>query len=88
MKRPRGGRLDEERVKLLTGAEGKIAARFMRRDFFEFAPEHHLVLQTNHEPEVSGTDYAIWRRIRLIPFTVKFEKPAKENPRSLRMWSA
>jgi putative DNA primase/helicase len=77
---PEDGRLDEERVKLLTGAEAKIKARHMRHDFFEFAPTHHLFLQTNHRPRVSGTDYAIWRRIRLIPFNVRFEEETKENP--------
>lgn len=76
---PEDGRLDEERVKLLTGGEGRIAARFLRRDFFEFKPTHHLFLQTNHKPRISGTDFAIWRRIRLIPFNVKFED-SQENP--------
>jgi len=28
------------------------------------------LLATNHKPEIRGTDYAIWRRIRLIPFNV------------------
>ena len=27
-------------------------------------------LAANYKPEIRGTDYAIWRRIRLIPFTV------------------
>ena len=47
---PEDGRLDETRVKLLTGAEGKITARVMRQDYFEFNPTHHLFLQTNHKP--------------------------------------
>jgi putative DNA primase/helicase len=28
-------------------------------------------LSTNHRPQIIGTDHAIWRRIRLIPFTVR-----------------
>ena len=42
----------------------------MREDFWEFLPSHTMILATNHKPEIRGTDYAIWRRIKLIPFTV------------------
>jgi putative DNA primase/helicase len=64
-----GGRLDEERVKQLTGGD-RIKARYMCRDFFEFAGTHHLFVATNHRPDVRGQDHAIWRRIFLWPFTV------------------
>ncbi len=73
---PEGGLLDEERIKLLSGGD-RISARFMRQDLFEFDPTHHLFLQTNHKPHVSGTSHAIWRRIRLIPFGVRFEDPSE-----------
>lgn len=62
-----GGRLDEERVKLLTGGD-TVTARRMRQDFFEFSPTHKLALQTNHRPLIRGTDEGIWRRIALIEF--------------------
>jgi phage/plasmid-associated DNA primase len=42
----------------------------MREDFWEFSPVAKLWLGTNHRPAIRGADYAIWRRIRLIPFTV------------------
>jgi putative DNA primase/helicase len=78
------GRLDEEKIKMLTGTStGKITARFMRKDFFEFTPSHHLFLQTNHKPKVVGADYAVWRRLKLIPIEVKFEDPSDENPEPL-----
>lgn len=64
-----GGRLDEERVKQLTGGD-RIKGRFMRMDFFEFAPTHKIFLATNHKPDVRGQDHAIWRRIFLWPFNV------------------
>ena len=66
-----GRRLAESLVKQLTGGD-RIKARFMRQDFFEFAPTHKLFLAANHKPVVKGTDAAIWRRIRLVPFTVAF----------------
>lgn len=63
------GRLHEEQVKALTGGD-RISARRMRMDFYQFAPTHLLMMQTNHKPRVAGTDEGIWRRLRLIPFTV------------------
>ncbi len=64
-----GRRLAESLVKDLTGGD-RIRARRMREDHWEFKPTHKLVLATNHRPEIRGTDYAIWRRIALIPFNV------------------
>lgn len=69
-----GRRLNETLVKWLTGGD-KLTARFMRQDFFEFAPTHKLLLATNHRPVVRGTDHAMWRRIRMVPFTVTFYEP-------------
>lgn len=64
-----GRRMAESLVKQLTGGE-RIKARYLHRDFFEFAPTHKLFLAANHKPEVQGTDHAIWRRVKLIPFEV------------------
>jgi putative DNA primase/helicase len=65
-----GRRLAESVVKELTGGD-RITARRMREDFWEFSPTHKLVLCTNHKPVIVGNDHAIWRRIKLVPFTVK-----------------
>jgi putative DNA primase/helicase len=64
-----GRRLAESLVKDLTGQD-TISARFMRAEWFDFKPTHKLWLSTNHKPEIRGTDNAIWRRIRLIPWSV------------------
>lgn len=64
-----GKRLAETLVKQMTGGD-KIKARFMRTDFFQWTPTHKLFLAANHKPEIRGTDYAIWRRIHIVPFTV------------------
>jgi putative DNA primase/helicase len=42
----------------------------MRAEWFEFRPQFKLFFATNHKPIIRGTDLAIWRRIRLIPFNV------------------
>lgn len=80
-----GRRLDEARIKDLTGQD-TITARFMKGEWFDFAPTHKLHLSTNHKPEVRGTDHAIWRRIRLIPWSVTVP-PAEQDkklPEKLR----
>ena len=73
-----GRRLDEERVKRLTGGD-RITARFLYREHFEFVPAFKLWLATNSRPEIRGTDYAIWRRVRLVPFNVTIP-PAEQDP--------
>jgi putative DNA primase/helicase len=60
-------------VKQLTGSE-KLKARKMRQDFFEFPALFKLVLMTNHRPIIEGSDYAIWRRIHLVPFNAVYKK--------------
>ncbi len=73
-----GNRLSESTVKQLTSRE-KIRARRMREDSWEFSPTHSIVLATNHRPEVRGTDYGIWRRLRLVPFGVVIPEPERDN---------
>jgi len=72
------GRLNETFVKEATGGD-PIRARRMREDFWEFLPTHKMLLATNHKPEIRGTDYAIWRRIKLVPFTVTIPKPEQQK---------
>ncbi|VTR94059.1 Phage/plasmid primase, P4 family OS=Desulfotomaculum acetoxidans (strain ATCC 49208 / DSM 771 / VKM B-1644) GN=Dtox_3701 PE=4 SV=1: D5_N [Gemmata massiliana] len=67
--------LDEAKMKVLTGGD-TVTARYMRGDFFQFEPTHKLVLLTNNRPCVKGTDHGVWRRLRLVPFLVKFWKDA------------
>jgi putative DNA primase/helicase len=64
-----GRRLNEPVIKALTGGD-TVTARYLYREFFEFHPQFKLWLAANHKPIIRGTDTAIWRRIRLIPFTV------------------
>lgn len=65
-----GLRMDEGLVKQLTGGD-KVVARQLYGQEFEFEPEFKLWLATNHKPIIRGTDDGIWRRIRLIPFTIQ-----------------
>lgn len=65
-----GVQLDESKVKQLTGGDS-ITARALHADFVTFTPECKIFIATNHKLRISGTDLGIWRRIHLIPFTVK-----------------
>jgi len=67
-----GRRLNEPLIKQMTGQD-RLAARFLRCEYFEFMPEFKLFLLTNDKPVARGDDAALWRRIMLVPFTVKFE---------------
>lgn len=64
-----GQRLAESTVKQLTGGDA-VRARFLFQESFEFQPQFKIWLAANHKPEIRGTDHAIWRRIRLVPFNV------------------
>jgi putative DNA primase/helicase len=68
----KGRRLAESKVKQLTGSD-TVTARFLFSEPFDFRPEFKLWISTNNKPEIQGTDNAIWDRIRLIPFNVRFE---------------
>lgn len=71
-------KLAEATMKRLTGGD-PIKARLMRQDFVEFEPSHLAMLITNHLPGVSGDDPAIWRRIRVIPFTQTFAEEQQDT---------
>ncbi|MDP2603322.1 MAG: phage/plasmid primase, P4 family [Deltaproteobacteria bacterium] len=75
-----GKQLAEAMVKQLTGGD-KITARFLYGEFFEFHPTFKLFLAVNHKPTIRGSDHAIWRRIRLVPFNVTI--PPDEQDKTL-----
>ncbi len=75
-----GKRLSEAFVKKATGGE-KLRARRLFENGYTFLPTCKVWLSTNHRPQIIGTDHAIWRRIRLIPFMVTI--PDNERDRDL-----
>lgn len=76
---PSGGCvLDEALVKTMTG-DDVITARRLYKEEFEFRPEFKILMATNYKPIIKHSDYGIWRRIRLLPFTVQIP-PEKKDP--------
>src|SRR5205807_894309 len=73
-----GKRLAEAMMKQLTGGD-RITARKLYQDLFEFDPTHKIMLAANHKPVVKGTDGAVWRRIKLVPFIVTITDAEKDK---------
>jgi putative DNA primase/helicase len=73
-----GKRLAEAKLKLITGM-GKLQARFLFHELFEFEPTFKIFIDSNHKPEVRGTDNAIWNRLKLIPFDVSIPKEEQDK---------
>ena len=70
--------LDEGIVKQLTGGD-TVSTRFLFQEFFSFRPNFKVILVTNHEPRIVGTDHGIWRRIRMLPWNVTIPE-AQQDP--------
>lgn len=76
-----GQYLAENLVKQLTG-EDPLQVRFLYQEFFTMRMSAKLYMAVNDKPRIAGRDPGIWRRVRLIPFTVTI--PPEEQDRELR----
>lgn len=63
------GRINDSRIKQLTGSE-KLKARRMHKDPYEFYARFKLWIAGNHKPRVSDGTEGWWRRLDLVPFGV------------------
>lgn len=72
-----GMKLNENIVKSITG-DAMLKGRRLYQDAFEFPSTAKLWISGNHKPAILGTDNGIWRRVRLVPFVVKFEDANKD----------
>jgi putative DNA primase/helicase len=73
-----GRKLAEALIKQLTGGD-TITARYLYQEHFEFLPAFKIWLAVNHKPGVQGTDHAIWRRMRLLPFTITIPEAEQDK---------
>lgn len=73
-----GTRLNEARIKAITGGD-EITGRFLyERATITFTPTFKIWLAANHKPTITGGDEGIWRRVRLVPFMVSFPKDKRD----------
>jgi putative DNA primase/helicase len=75
----RGVELEEATVKQITGND-TIGARAPYGRPFAYRPQFTLWMSTNHKPEIPDGSEAIWDRMKLIPFTQRFDG-AKADPK-------
>ena len=73
-----GRRLSEPLIKKITGND-QMTARFLYGEYFNFTPTFKIFMATNHKPVIKGTDYGIWRRIKLIPFTTRIPEEKQDK---------
>jgi putative DNA primase/helicase len=71
-----GSQLREGLIKSVTGGDMISARGVHAKHSVEFSPSWVTFMATNHRPIVKGIDYAIWRRLLLIPFTRNFSTDA------------
>jgi len=65
-------------MKQLTG-EDPVTARFMYQEFFTYLPRYKIWLATNHKLPVNDASDGMWRRVRLIPFSVKIPEAEQDG---------
>lgn len=73
-----GKKLNLGLVKVLTGGDA-ITASFKHGRVFEFQPQFKPILATNHKPQIPDQGDAAWRRLRLVPFAVRFAKDDEQH---------
>jgi putative DNA primase/helicase len=79
-----GRRLSEPLIKKITGNDA-MTARFLYGEYFNFMPTFKIFMATNHMPVIKGTDYGIWRRIKLIPFTTRIPEEKQDKHLELKL---
>jgi P4 family phage/plasmid primase-like protien len=73
-----GSKLDDGKVKMLTGQTDKISGRQIYKEQQEFIPKFVPFINTNHRVKMDLTDDAMYQRLVLIPF--KFSFVSNPNP--------
>ena len=80
-----GRRMGVALVKQLTGGDA-LSVRFLYAEFFQLVPQFKPWIATNYRPIIRGSDEGIWRRVKLIPFTVTIPEAERDTrlPEKLR----
>lgn len=72
-----GEAFDERFIKGWTGGDQQ-KARALHGKLVDFDPVGKLMIAGNHRPRIVGTDPAVWRRVRLVPFTRQFSEDERD----------
>lgn len=76
-----GRRINAGLVKQLTGGD-TLTVRTLHSKPVTFSPSHLILLLTNNKPHIPADDQAVWDRVCLLPFNVRFvDEPTQPNER-------
>ena len=73
-----GRKLAAALIKQLTGND-VVTARFLFSELFEIVPTWKLWFSTNHRPVITDDGDALWRRPKLIPFSVQIPEAERDT---------
>jgi len=73
---PENGRINAKRLKDTVGTP-RMTARRIRQDDVTWDATHTLFVSTNPKPRFSDTDWAVWRRMVLLPYPYTFLPPGE-----------
>lgn len=76
---PEGGRLDEARVKQLTGGDTITARIPYAKQPITFEPSHGLVMTGNHQPDIRDMSDGLWRRLTIVGFDQSIQEHARDR---------
>ena len=74
-----GQRLDDARLKDLTGNDTIIGRPLYSNNHISFSPTHKLVVVGNYHPTVSDDSHGFWRRVVLYPFSVTIPQAQQDK---------
>lgn len=78
-------RLSEGKLKYITaGTDAEIKSCRKYENPITFRPTHKLFMDCNHRPAVRGTDNAIWRRLKPVPFEISIEDSDPDMDKKLQ----
>lgn len=82
-----GSQLNVALVKALTGGDAIAARRLYANEVVEFVPVFSPWLRTNHRPAIREQSEAVWRRVRLVPFTVTIPRTERDTALQGRLYT-
>ncbi|MBW1669537.1 MAG: hypothetical protein JRJ66_16125 [Deltaproteobacteria bacterium] len=74
-----GWQLNAGKVKWLTGGGTLTGRAPYAKSGTSFSPTHTVFSLTNNKPQAPASDYALWKRIILIPLNISFVDNPKEE---------
>lgn len=75
---PRGQGIKESVLKMLTGGEA-MPVRNLHQPFFDLHPICKAQGSGNDRPPIGGVDEGIWRRMKLVPWTVQIPEAERRD---------